>query len=305
MYNITDEEYYNNNGVNPTVGNQGSYQYVSLEDAVTNYMAMFVGNDKLINRVERHDIIFFAKQAIQKFSYDALNAPRVLELTIDHTGSFVAPPDFVGMNKISLEQNGILFPMQENVQQISSGSYLQDVDGELIFDVDGYVIETSSALDEARVNGLVQRLYMGGGLFNNTLGWCVGGVWYFSYGRGGIYNLQPDTANINPTYRFDRNAGVFYFSSNLIDQHVVLEYTSDGLKGGDDSKVQIHKFAEDYLYTYISWSIMNIKRGYPEYQIKRYKTEMQAYRDNAKIRLGRNKMCELLMTLQNQTKWLK
>ena len=36
MAYINDYEYYENSGVNPTNENQGSYQFVSLEDIVNN-----------------------------------------------------------------------------------------------------------------------------------------------------------------------------------------------------------------------------------------------------------------------------
>lgn len=305
MYNITDEQYYTNNGNNPTDANHGSYQYVSLEDLVTNFITLYVGNDNVFTRVYRHDVIFHIKRAIQLFEYDAANTPRILELTMTDTNSFILPPDYVGFLKISLEVNGILFPMIENKQQISAISYLQDVDGDLIFDVDGYVIETSSALDEARMAGLTQQLYLGGGTMNGSYGWCVDGSWYFSYGLGPNYGLQPDLMNINPTYRIDKANGVIYFGSDLTNQHVVLEYVSDGLNGGDDSKVRIHKFAEEYVYAFIKHALSSTKRGFPEYVIKRHKNELSAERSNAKLRLGRTKIAELLMTLRNQGKWLK
>ena len=53
MAYITDYQYYENGGVNPTNSNWGSYQFVSLDDIVTNFMLMYVGNDKLINNVEK------------------------------------------------------------------------------------------------------------------------------------------------------------------------------------------------------------------------------------------------------------
>ena len=45
MAYITDYQYYENGGVNPTNSNWGSYQFVSLDDIVTNFMLMYVGND--------------------------------------------------------------------------------------------------------------------------------------------------------------------------------------------------------------------------------------------------------------------
>ena len=65
MAYITNYQYYTNNGVIPEYTNWGSYQYVSLSDIVNNFMLMYVGNDKLVNNVERYTVLFHAKRAIQ------------------------------------------------------------------------------------------------------------------------------------------------------------------------------------------------------------------------------------------------
>ncbi len=65
-------KYYENNGNTPTDENWGSYQYVSLADIVNNFMLMYVGNDKLVNDLNRYQVLFHAKRAIQELNYDAL-----------------------------------------------------------------------------------------------------------------------------------------------------------------------------------------------------------------------------------------
>ena len=53
MAYLTGYQYYENEGQEPEDKNWGSYQYVSLADIVNNFMLMYVGNDKLVNNVER------------------------------------------------------------------------------------------------------------------------------------------------------------------------------------------------------------------------------------------------------------
>ena len=48
MAYITDYEYYENNQVSPQDENWGSYQYVTLDDIVNNFMLMYQGNNELI-----------------------------------------------------------------------------------------------------------------------------------------------------------------------------------------------------------------------------------------------------------------
>ncbi len=95
MSYITNYQYYTNNGVIPEDKNWGSYQYVSLADIVNNFMLMYVGNDKLVNNVERYTVLFHAKRAIQELNYDALRNIKVLELELGTQLKMVLPPDYV------------------------------------------------------------------------------------------------------------------------------------------------------------------------------------------------------------------
>jgi hypothetical protein len=49
MSYITQYQYYENGGLPPENANWGSYQYVSLEDIVNNFMLMYSGNHNLVN----------------------------------------------------------------------------------------------------------------------------------------------------------------------------------------------------------------------------------------------------------------
>ena len=79
---INNYQYYKNNGAIPEDENWGSYQYVSLSDIVNNFILMYVGNDKLVNNVDRYTILFHAKRSIQELNYDALRNIKVLELQL-------------------------------------------------------------------------------------------------------------------------------------------------------------------------------------------------------------------------------
>ena len=98
MAYITDYVYYENNMV-PPIGtpaddNWGSYQYVSLEDIVNNFMLMYQGNHELINNINRYQVLFHAKRGIQELNYDAMKEIKILELKVCDQLRFVLPPDF-------------------------------------------------------------------------------------------------------------------------------------------------------------------------------------------------------------------
>ena len=80
MAYITDYQYYENGGNVPTDSNWGSYQYVSLEDIVNNFMLMYQGNNELINNINRYQVLFYAKRGIQELNYDAMKEIKILEL---------------------------------------------------------------------------------------------------------------------------------------------------------------------------------------------------------------------------------
>ena len=85
--------------------------------------------------------------------------------------------------------------------------------------------------------------------------WCK--IW-FKHGN----------ANVNPTFTIDKKAGVINFSSLGGSASVVLEYT-DGMEGGDDSKISVNKLFEEYIYAYIKYSILNSRLGVQEYIVRR------------------------------------
>ena len=154
MSYITDYQYYENGGTNPTNSNWGSYQFVSLDDIVTNFILMYVGNDKLINNVEKYNILFHAKRGIQELNYDAMKEIKILELSVCDQLRYVLPPDYVNWVRVSIYQNGVLMPLTENIQTNWSSSYLQDNDCKILFDEFGNILKPeNSTIDMDRISG--------------------------------------------------------------------------------------------------------------------------------------------------------
>ena len=116
MSYITDYQYYENGQVAPLDANWGSYQYVSLDDIVNNFMLMYQGNFELINNINRYQVVFFAKRAIQELNYDAMKEIKILQLQVNDQLRYVFPPDYVNWVRISLYEDGCLRPLTENIQ---------------------------------------------------------------------------------------------------------------------------------------------------------------------------------------------
>ena len=300
MAYITPYQYYTNGGVTPTDANWGSYQYVSLDEIMNNFLLMYVGNDKQLNNVKRHEVLFHAKQAIKGLSYDAMRNNKTVELFVGDDLKFILPPDYVDYIRISLYINGVLRPLTENRRANSAQGYLQDNNNDVMFDSNGEILVGQSRLDFDRIN---QTVYTGTGIYSGQLGWLVDGNWYFGYQVGARYGLDPAEANVNPTFRVQN--GVIDFSSGIANQLVVLEYVSDGMANGNEADVVVHKFAEEYTYRYLKFAILNTKANVNQYERQLAKKEKEAELRNAKIRLKGIHPSRLLMSLRGQGKIIK
>ena len=82
--------------------NYGGYSYITLHDAIDNFMVGYVGEGKLIQKAKKSDILFFAKRGLQEFSYDTLKSIKSAELTIPVSLTLALPQDYVNYVKCIL-----------------------------------------------------------------------------------------------------------------------------------------------------------------------------------------------------------
>ena len=307
MAYISEYQYYENGGVDPKDANWGSYQYVSLYDIVNNFMLMYNGNHSLVNNEERFKVLFHAKRAIQELNYDAFKELKVLELNVDDSLRYILPSDYVNWVRVNIYKDGLLRPLTENIQINSSLAYLQDNNNRILFDSDGNALSPQfSQIDLDRITNQKKSIYLNqGSQFDGMEGYYYEGNWYFDYAIGARYGLNTETANINPTFKIDKAAGVINFSSGMSGELCILEYVSDGMEGGDDSKISVNKLFEDYVYAYIEYAILNSKLNVQEYVVRRAQKRKTALLRNAKIRISNIHPGRLLMNLRGQDKWLK
>ena len=120
---------------------------------------------------------------------------------------------------------------------------------------------------------------------------------------GERYGLDPQHAQANGSFYIDCVYGKIYFSSNISGKTVILDYISDSL--GTDGEMQVHKFAEEAMYKWISHAILSGKANVPEYQVNRLKKERFAATRTAKLRLSNLKIEELTQILRGKSKWIK
>ena len=306
MAYINQRKYYTNDGANPEDANWGSYQYVSLEDVVKNFQLMYDGNHELVNNVSRFKILFHAKRGIQELNYDAFKEIKNLELTVYDDLRFVLPPDYVNWVKLYLFQGNTLRELTENIQVQSAVSFIQSSTSSFTYDSDNNATVVSSTLDAARTDGSLNSIYLNQNNETDVNENCIDCDDDIYNSRiGARYGLNTETANINPTFTIDKKAGVINFDSTMANKQCVLQYISDGMENGDDSKMSVNKLFEDYIYAYVQYALLNSKFGVQEYIVNRARKNKQALLRNAKIRLSNIHPSRLLMNLRGEDKWIK
>ena len=121
--------------------------------------------------------------------------------------------------------------------------------------------------------------------------------------EGSRYGLDPQHAQANGSFYIDCVSGKIHFSSNISGKTVILDYISDSL--GTDGEMQVHKFAEEAMYKWMSHAILSGKANIPEYQVNRLKKERFAAIRTAKLRLSNLKLEELTQILRGKSKQIK
>ncbi len=306
MAYIDQKKYYTNDAAVPTDSNWGSYQYVSLENVVTNFLLMYDGNHSLINNENRYKILFHAKRGIQELNYDAFKEIKSLELTVYDDLKFVLPSDYVNWVKLSLFKDGVVRDLTENIQVQSAVSYIQTASSTFTYDADDNVNTTTSSIDTKRLDGSLQSIYLNDVVDENIDPNVNNYDSDINNSRiGARYGLNTETANINPTFTIDKKSGVINFDSTMANQSCILQYISDGMENGNDSLITLNKMFEEYIYAYISYAVLNSKFGVQEYIINRARKDKAALLRNAKIRLSNIHPSRLLMSMRGQNKWIK
>ena len=200
----THKEYYQGNDF-------GDYQFISLDDIITQFEIMYVGEDKLINKVKRADIAFHAHRALAELSFDVFKSYKSQQIEVPPSLTMVLPHDYVNYTKISrVDDNGIkrvLYPTKytSNPFQIK-----QEENGE-------YSFPTSS------------NLLINGDFSDNLNG--------YQYSAGGLFKVSGGVLNFN--HKFALLSGTsFHGSSYGVWQEIdvsnvnAINISADGVAQG-------------------------------------------------------------------------
>ncbi len=272
----------------------GNYQHITLEDIVNNYI-MSTSDDDFASDVPRHKVLFQARRAFRELYFDAIQEIKAIAIELSPQLTVTLPPDFVNYARISwLGSDGLLHPMASNDKISIAREYLQGDDYELLFDAEGCVLEGEpqglELVDDTDAETQLINCYQ----------FCQD-------------NFKPNKnqSNVytNGSYVVDKNRGVIRFGSEVFGRIVVLEYISDGLytgcEGSPEAQLKIHKFAEDSIYNWIYWKLIERRRNVPANAKILARKEWFNSRRICKRRIRTIRADELRQVFKGSSRWIK
>ena len=275
----------------------GNYQYIKLKDIVNNFMVAYVGEEKIIPKIKRNNVLFFAQRAIQELSYDTFRSEKSQEIEIPASLEMKLPHDYVNYVKLTWVDDGgtehVIMPV---FKTSNPTALLQDSDYNYLFDSSSNLLKANESetwkkfKEQDNSSDAVNDFY----LEDNRS---------FQVLHGKRYGSSPEHMNANGSFFIDNARGKIFFSSHIANKIVTLKYISDGV-ATEEEKI-VHKFAEEAMYKSIAHAILATRQNTPEYLVARFKRERFAAVRQAKLRLSNLKTEELSQTLRAKSKWIK
>jgi len=287
LINETGSAYYSGS-------NLGSYQFTSLKDVIDQFVIAYVGEDKIISKIKRTDVVFHAMRGMQELSFDTFKSTKAYEILVPATLQMDLPQDYINYVKITYSDAAgiehVLYPAAKtsNPQKIT-----QATDGSYTFsnnEIQTSDSDTWEAFKTANPSENNQHDYD----YDDDIA---------DANMGGRFGLEPQYAQTNGSFYIDELKGKIHFSSNVAGLTVALKYISDGL--GTDSEMQVHKFAEEALYKYIAYAVVSTRANMPANLVARLKKEARASKRTAKLRLSNIKIEEITQVLRGKSKQIK
>ena len=275
--------------------NYGNYQFTSLDNIINAFMVVYVGEDKIISKVNRTDVQFHAMRAIQELSYDVFRSVKSQEIEVPNTLSMILPQDYVNYVKIvRVGSDGLERPLYPARKTSDPFAITQDSDGNYQYTDNALTEQTPSNTSEnfedvTPVNYQLYDINYSSDIEIST--------------EGRRYGLEPEHSQINGSYFIDNSRGLIKFGSALAGETITLHYVSDSL--GTDNEMVVHKFCEEACYKWIAYGILSTRSNTPPFIISRFKKEKFAETRKAKIRLSNIKMEEFTQVLKGLGKQIK
>ena len=123
----------------------GSYQFVSLEEIINNFIVAYVGENKIISKIKRTDVAFHAQRALQELSYDTFKSIKAYEIVLPPSLTMILPQDYVNYVKLTRsDSSGVEHVIYPTMHTSNPTDVTQDSDGDYTFSSNELVTDTTS-----------------------------------------------------------------------------------------------------------------------------------------------------------------
>lgn len=298
LFTGTQQQYYEGSDGNQAsnVNDYGNYQFIYLDDIITNFIVAYVGEDKIISKIKRTDVAFHAQRAMQELSYDTARSEKSQEVEVAPNLQMPLPHDYVNYVKLSwVDDSGverIIYPANKTSNPLP---LLQDSDYEYTFDGDGNLLTAneSETWKKFKAAGSTEEDELSD-LEENTS---------FTQLFGQRFGIDPQHTQSNGLFFIDPIKSKIFFSADMVGRIVTIKYISDGVATIEEMKV--HKFVEEAMYKSIAHAILSTRANTPEYIVNRFNKEKFAAVRQAKLRLSNIKLEELTQIMRGKSKQIK
>tara|TARA_R100000700_G_C3169229_1_gene144019 strand:+ start:505 stop:1797 length:1293 start_codon:yes stop_codon:yes gene_type:complete len=211
----------------------GNYQFTSLQNIIDQFIIAYVGEDKIIPKIKRTDVIFHANRALQELSFDVFKSCKSLEFTVPPTLQMPLPQDYINYTKLSsVDSSGIKHVLYPTSKTSNPTSYFQDADGDFKISAVGTFTNNSKTLvlDGEYKNIIVDmRVDIGNNIVKDTS--TVGGV-------------TTITLNSKASFTGDRKV-CFYDKNYLLSSKVKDSVVLTGMSWSNSSAILTAASASD------------------------------------------------------------
>ena len=203
----------------------GNYQFVSLEDIINQFMVVYVGEDKIIEKAKRFDVAFHAQRALAELSFDTFKSIKSQEITLPPSLTMILPHDYVNYTKISVtDESGIKHPLYPTKNTSNPTPIFQNDDGTYHIKAKGTLTNGSDqlVLNDKYDNILIGMVISGG------VGDVEGNVVKATSVSGGITTITMDNVSTLTQTTFAN----FEFKNKLdliLETETQVNVTSSGM----------------------------------------------------------------------------
>ena len=285
--------------------NWGSYSYLTLNEIIDNFLNIYTGEDQIIKSLQRKQVLFHARRAIQELSYDTLKAYKSQELTVPTGLSVPIPKDYVNYTRVAwTDGSGVLhtiYPLSGlsgNPYELPITDGKTGVPSQSSYDTN---LEASQSIIEDKWKKANQKDLVGNYDAYSSTGVFDYVWWKQAYGQR--YGLDATVSQSNGWFSINERTGKFSFSSNLINKVIQLSYISDGLSYTLNSIVP--KMVEEALYAQILNRVCMTRRDIDGATKGFFKRDSYVKTRNAKLRIQNLKLDEIAQAFRGQSKWIK